>query len=408
VTGPATASRGASVPWSRPEPFGAWVRLDDATLIAVDARFAERIGVPHGHAIGKAPRPLELHVAVTARCPAPCTGCYLDARPDGHEPPFEALVARLAEARAAGVSTVAFGGGEPLTRGDLGRLAEEARGLGLVPVMTTSGIGLTAARATELRAFAQINVSHDGTGGAYEAVRGFDAAAHAERAIALLAAAGIPVGVNVVLTRASFPHLDGTAARAADLGAGEIQLLRYKPAGRADEAGYEARRLSAEQGRALWPAVERLVASRRLRVRIDCAMVPLIADALLTAVPDAAKVLASLGVFGCEAGRHLGALTVAGQPAPCSFFSLPGREAGLVPLVPPVQVARASRDLPAAWDEGEELARFRAYHAAPPEPCRSCALFSVCRGGCQVVSRRAAGAFAPDPECPRVARAREA
>src|SRR5271168_1685975 len=98
------------IAWSRPEAFGAWVRLDDATLVAVDHRLADRLGVPHGvgpQSPTRAMRPLELHVAVTSRCPAPCTGCYLDARPDGHEPSFEVLVARLAEARSAGVSTVA-------------------------------------------------------------------------------------------------------------------------------------------------------------------------------------------------------------------------------------------------------------------------------------------------------------
>jgi MoaA/NifB/PqqE/SkfB family radical SAM enzyme len=410
------------IPWSRPEPFGAWIRLDDATLVAIDDRLADRLGVPHGVAAcgdggdPRAPpgvtRPLELHVAVTSRCPAPCTGCYLDARPDGLEPSFEALMARLAEARAAGVSTVAFGGGEPLTRRDLGLLAAEARRLGLVPVMTTSGLGLTAERAVELRAFAQINVSHDGVGGAYEAVRGFDAAAHAERAITLLVAAGIAVGVNVVLTRASFPQLAATAARAAELGAGEIQLLRYKPAGRADDAGYEGHRLEPEQVRALWPAIEALCARpqerSRLRVRIDCAMVPLLSEALLEAVPDAPRALAALGVFGCEAARHLGALTVNGDAAACSFFSLaaPVTKGG-DPQNPPALVALRlpSRDLGATWDGDAGLAGLRAYHAAPPEPCRSCALFSVCRGGCQVVSRRSRGSFAPDPECPRVMRA---
>jgi pyrroloquinoline quinone biosynthesis protein E len=384
------------VPWSRPEPFGAWVRLDDATLLAVDARLAERLAVPHGRALGAAPRPLELHVAVTARCPASCAGCYLDARPDGAEPPFEALAARLAEARAAGVSTIAFGGGEPLTRTDLGRLAAEARRLGLVPVMTTSGIGLTAARAGELRAFAQINVSHDGVGGGYEAVRGFEGAAGAERAVALLAAAGIPVGVNYVLTRASLPRLDATAARVADLGAGEIQLLRYKPAGRADDAGYDERRLAPAEVGALWPAIERLIAAGRLRVRIDCAMVPLLSEALLAAVPDPAATLAKLGVFGCEAARHLGALTVEGRPAGCSFFSLSA------PLLRPGGEPRAVASLADAWDGAPDLGALRAYHAAPAEPCRSCPLFAVCRGGCQVVSRRARGAFGPDPECPRV------
>lgn len=371
------------ITWSRPEPFGAWIRLDDATLVAIDSALAQRLGVPHGYAPEGAARPLELHLAVTSRCPLPCAGCYLDARPDGDEPPFEAIAARLAAAAAAGASLVAFGGGEPLTRRDLDRIATEARRLGLVPVLTTSGAGLTEARARELRAFAQVNVSHDGAGVAYAEVRGFDGASTAERAIRVLTAAGIPVGVNMVLTAASFPTLEATCDLAADLGAGEVQLLRYKPAGRADAADYEARRLSPAQVDALWPAITRVIARKRIRVRIDCAMVPLLSQGLLATVPDAPRALATLGVFGCEAGRHLGAVRVDGSAAPCSLFS--------VPTSAPIQLRGRT-----------ELDALRAYHAAPPEPCRSCALFPVCRGGCQIVSRHAGAAFAPDPECPRV------
>jgi hypothetical protein len=160
-------------------------------------------------------------------------------------------------------------------------------------------------------------------------------------------------------------------------------------------------------------------------------MVPLLSEALLEAVPDAPRALAALGVFGCEAARHLGALTAFGDAAACSFFSLmpsaplalrmpfhdgasvndprPKRDSTRMPPAEP------SRSLGSAWDGDATLAALRAYHAAPPEPCRSCALLSVCRGGCQVVSRRSrwgeapqtprAGSFAPDPECPRVMRA---
>ncbi|MCC6555002.1 MAG: radical SAM protein [Polyangiaceae bacterium] len=385
----------AGVPWSRPEPFGAWVRLDDATLVAVDHELAARLGVAHG-AERPGAGPLELHVAVTSRCPAGCEGCYLDARPDGGEPSFEELCARLAAAREAGASTVALGGGEPLLRRDLGQLAEEARALGLVPVMTTSGLGLTAARAAELRAFAQVNVSHDGAGEGYEAVRGYAGAAAAERAIALLAGAGVPVGVNVVLTRATFELLRETAARAAGLGARELPLLRYKPAGRAAGAGYEERRLTPAQVARLWGVIAGLVGARALRVRIDCAMVPLLSASLLEAVPRAAEALDALGVFGCEAARHLGALRADGSGAPCSFFSI-----GEAPDGSP-----AARRLPVAARPGErarlDAAALRAYHAAPPEPCASCPLRPVCRGGCQVVSRHERGGLAPDPECPRV------
>ena len=119
----------------------------------------------------------------------------------------------------------------------------------------------------------------------------------------------------------------------------------------------------------------------------------------LIAEGHAPALLEALGVFGCEAARHLGGLRADGCAAACSFFSLPTAST-------PLTLSRAPADprpLAAAWDDDAELLRFRAYHAAPPEPCRSCPLFAVCRGGCQVVSRHATGgALAPDPECPRV------
>ena len=107
---------------ARIEPFGAWVRVDDGTLVAVDRALAARLGVDGGARWSESdraespPRPLEVHVAVTARCPASCAGCYLDARPDGDQPSFEAIAERLAAVADAGAFTVAFGGGEPLTR----------------------------------------------------------------------------------------------------------------------------------------------------------------------------------------------------------------------------------------------------------------------------------------------------
>lgn len=359
----------ARVTWSRPEPFGAWVRFGDSLLLAVDEALAAKLGVPAGRALSADPAPLEVHIAVTSRCNAPCPGCYLDARPDGADVPIEDLIARLASARDAGASTVAFGGGEPLLRDDLPRLAAEARALGLVPVLTTSGAGLTRSRAAALRAFAQINVSHDGAGPAYEAVRGYDGAPVAERALQALHDAGIPAGVNFVVTRASIEALEATAHRASDLGAVELQLLRYKPAGRAAAPAYAEHRLSPEQIAALWPAIGRVVAAGRVRVRIDCAMVPLLSPALVNAGVDRVR---SLGVFGCEAAARLGSVTADGAAAPCSFLR------GTSP--------RAIRD----------------YHAALPAPCATCSLAPVCRGGCQAVSLHAHGHFAPDPECPRV------
>jgi radical SAM protein with 4Fe4S-binding SPASM domain len=320
---------------------------------------------------------------VTSRCGAGCAGCYVDARPDGESPPFEVIVERLRAVAEAGAFTVAFGGGEPLSRPDLGELAEAARALGLTPVVTTSGIGMTRERARSLRSFAQVNVSYDGEGEDYAKVRGFDGAKIAERAMELLGAAGVPFGVNVVLTRATFPALGRTAARAEALGAREAQLLRYKPAGRAQSVEYLATRLSPAQVEGLWPALERIASERSMALRIDCAMLPLLSAG---AIDPAA--LARFGVFGCEAGRHLALTRVDGAIAPCSF----GPSAAVT--------VDAAFSEGGGWEQSRVLEAWRS----PPdvEPCRSCSIRAACRGGCRVVAAHLEGALGPDPECPRV------
>ena len=80
----------------RYEPWGAWVKLErEAALVAIDRGGARALGLDAGrlwddrHAPPPS-RPLEVHVAVTSRCAAGCEGCYLDARPDGIEPPHAA------------------------------------------------------------------------------------------------------------------------------------------------------------------------------------------------------------------------------------------------------------------------------------------------------------------------------
>ncbi len=380
----------------RYEPWGAWVKLEtEPAIVALDRAGVRALGLDGGRAWQAPPRasaPIELHMAVTARCGAGCEGCYLDVRPDGVEPPREVLLRELDAAAAAGVLTVAFGGGEPTTRDDLDLLADAARARGVAPVVTTSGLGLSDARVERLRRFDQVNVSYDGPGDTYASVRGFDASEAAERAIERLAAAGVRVGVNVVLTRSSFPALEGTIARARALGAVEAQLLRYKPAGRAASLDYLARRLSPGQARALGATLRGLAqthcADGRFHVRVDCALVAFLsADEALARDPAA---LARFGVFGCEAAGALAAFTVDGRVAPCSF-------------------ATAS-DLPAlelaAHGDDPTLARWRAHVEAPPEPCASCSLRAICKGGCKVVSAHLDGAHGPDPECPRVQDAR--
>ena len=187
--------------------------------------------------------------------------------------------------------------------------------------------------------------------------------------------ADVPVGVNHVLTRQNVSLLRGTAARVRALGAREMQLLRYKPAGRAASLDYLARRLRPDDLATLGDDVRHLASwgGEGFSVRIDCALVPLLADVL-----GEAEQLTRFGVFGCEAGRHLGAVKPDGTTAGCSFVTAA---------------------------EGSEGA-FRGYADDPDAPCRDCDLRAVCRGGCKVVSLHLEGRIGADPECPRVRRAR--
>ena len=61
-----------------------------------------------------------------------------------------------------------------------------------------------------------------------------------------------------------------------------------------------------------------------------------------------------------------------------------------------------SRSLVDGQEDDPEFKRWRAYNAGPAQPCASCDLRPVCKGGCKVVSRFVDGVHGPDPECPRV------
>ncbi|NOY94214.1 MAG: radical SAM protein [Deltaproteobacteria bacterium] len=374
----------------RPERFGAIVSLQDPpALVSVDRVLARRLGVDPGGLweqrsdgvdVDPLSAPTEVHLAVTERCGQGCPGCYADASPDGDEPSFSALVAQLERLAELGVFSVTFGGGEASLRADVFALAERARALGLVPTVTTSGAGVSAGRASRFRVFAQVNVSWDGPKPGLATVRTHESAAIAELAMARLRAAGVRFGVNFVLTRTSFAGLEELAKAAEVAGAVELQLLRLVPGGRGS-AMWQSQRLRSAQVDRLGPALMKLVETRELSVRVNCAMLPLLSSAGLA--PDE---LRRFGVLGCEAGRSLMTVDVHGRVSPCSYSHRGGQ--------------LLSVD---AWSVDEALRAHRAHALSPPEPCASCDLRRACRGGCRVVARHATGDFdGLDPECPRV------
>jgi radical SAM protein with 4Fe4S-binding SPASM domain len=368
-------------------PPGLWPEAE--TTDAAGGRLAAQYEVPD-EATGPLSAPLEAHLQLTNRCSAGCRGCYTGATPEGgpREWGLFEWQRALSELAAAGVFHVALGGGESAELPWLGDLLHYARAQGLVPNLTTSGLYDDAVlrRLCDWAAqglFGQINVSLDGIGDDYAAVRGFDGFARADRALIALRAVQHNVGINCVVTRRSFPGLPALFAHARRRRLREVELLRFKPAGRgARRDTYDELRCTDAQHRALLPTLLQLSRRHRVRVRVDCSFTPMLAHH-----QPPPELLRFLAVYGCAGGDLLIAARAAGQLAACSF-------------APSVQPSAA--ELRTYWQDPAAFAPFRSWPQAQ-EPCKSCQYLSLCRGGCRVVSAHVSGdARDPDPECPRV------
>ena len=363
----------------REPPAGLWDGDDDSDGAAIFEAGA------------KLTAPLEAHLQLTNRCSAGCAGCYTGATPEGgrNEWGLADWCRALDELAAAGVFHVALGGGESALLPWLGELLEHARARGIVPNLTTSGLydASTLDRLCDWAGrglFGQINVSIDGVGSDYATVRGFDGFAQADQSLVALRRAFPDVGINCVVTRPTFAGLEALFAHARQRGASEIELLRFKPAGRGARLEvYRNMRCTDEQHKALLPTVLGLSKRHRTHVRLDCSFTPMVVHHR-----PAPELVRYLSIYGCAGGDLLVATRASGQLSGCSFFP---------PTVARVDELRTYTATP------DSFTPFSTYLKKPPEPCDSCEYLSLCRGGCRAVSAHVLGdARQPDPECPRV------
>lgn len=334
--------------------------------------------------------PLEVHLQLTNRCDAGCATCYTGASPQGakNEWGLREWCAAIDELSHAGVFHVALGGGESAHLPWLGELLSHCWQRGIIPNLTTSGLydQATLDRVCALARrglFGQVNVSVDGIGDIYQKVRGIDGFAKADHALRALVAAFPDVGINTVVTRVGLLHLPELFAYARRIGLREVELLRLKPAGRgARDDTYQSLRCTDDQHRTLLPTVLSLARRHRLRVRLDCSMVPFVAHHQLDD-----RLLRFLSIYGCAGGDLLAATRADGRLSACSFAH---------PTPKPVT------DLRRYYAEPRAFSPFRD-HLHADEPCRSCTYLPLCRGGCRVVAAHVSGSLRdPDPECPRV------
>jgi len=248
--------------------------------------------------------------------------------------------------------------------------------------MTTNGFYINYGTAMQARVFNHVHVSIDGVGDVYREVRGVDGFPYASRALKLLQRCGVSVGVNVVVCRANFDHLEELVRFVVGQGVDDIIFLRLKPGGRANRF-YVDQRLTADQRRELFPRLERLAADFGIQCHVDCAMMPFV----YYHQPDM-ETLKMYGGEGCVAAREILEISPVGNVSACSFvktrtFKISGLQEN--------------------WDNSEAFSDLRDWTKNAPEPCAACRYLTLCRGGCRAVTEVLSGDFSrPDPECPYV------
>lgn len=386
-------------PRYRFESFGAIIASEDPPLLAwVDRDFMRSRGLgPNPRwaqadatkAAGGSPgdqlsAPLEVHLTLTRNCPMSCSHCYTSSGGEKFEDRSLAdLEAEIAAMDQEGVFHVAIGGGEPLLYPDLFRVAERIRARGMVPNLTTTGAGLTLETARRLSGlFGKVNLSVDSLEPSLRRVFDEDKLSHAQRAAPLLREAGVAFGLNLVVTQQTFDHLEGVVQWAVEVGAEDIELLRFKPAGRG-KADYRRHRLDRPRRLQLFPLVLDLMKRYRLPLKLDCSSAPFVA-----CHSPSRERMEAFDVVGCIGGITLAGIDARGRLSACSFY--------------PADHFPAS-DLAGFWSGAPSLGPFRDYRQRAPEPCASCDYLAVCRGGCRAVALHLTGdPAAADPECPVV------
>jgi MoaA/NifB/PqqE/SkfB family radical SAM enzyme len=300
--------------------------------------------------------PLVVHWAPTYRCNLSCPFCYAESGPHRPAGPGPELRLRIVERLAAwGVLEVALGGGEPTTLPDFSALLAAIRAAGLVPNVTTNG---TVHGEEVLRALAEhagvVHLSADRPD-LLDAARGAGVFARLRETAGALRAAGVRLGINLLLTPDNSSDVRPSLRTALDLGVQAVTFLRPKGA-------WAAQRWPGFPGPAdlarLADHLRAFLAERPpLRLYVDTALRQEWAALGLLDDPEPE-------VLGCGGGQRHVAITPEGDVYPCSHLRRPEYRLGNL----------LADDLDGLWSASAEgQRRYRGGCRGPVCPCREAA-----------------------------------
>jgi len=323
--------------------------------------------------------PFGLLAELTYRCPLACAYCSnpLNLADYTDELSTEEWRRVLTQARDLGVLQCHLSGGEPLLRRDLVEIVATAGDLGLYTNLVTSAIGLTRAKAEQLRAagldHVQVSIQADEPARS-DRIAGIPSFRRKVEAMAVVKELDWPLTVNVVLHRKNIDRVADVLALAEEVGADRVELANTQYYGWAWR-----NRDALLPSRAQLETAEVVVraARERLRDRVD----------VIYVLPDYYSQYPK-PCMGGWAARQL-TVTPNGDVLPCpAAASLPLPRASI-----------RTDPLEWIWAKAPVMTAFRGTDWMP-EPCRSCERREQDFGGCRCQAFQLTGdAARTDPVC---------
>ena len=334
---------------------------------------------------------------VTYRCNLKCKHCYSTAgKPWEDELSEDEAMRALKILADAGVTAIAFSGGEPLLRKDFFDLARTASDYGMFVALATNGTLLTKEIARKLKEckvwFVQISL--DGTKESHERFRGIEGIYDKViEGIRNCVDEGLITCISTTATKVNYQDVTKVMDLAEELGVEWFMLYNFVPVGRGD---FEMD-LSAEEREVLLKELWKRLKSTGINFMSTAPYYARIAmqeesDVVPTHfynpnLEGKLKVLADF-IGGCGCGRFYIAMRANGNIEPCVFFPL---------TLANIKDFKSGEDFLEFWKNNKVLNDLRNKDAI--EICGDCRYRYVC-GGCR------ARAFAyykdylkPDPGC---------
>ena len=325
-------------------------------------------------------RPLGILLELTHRCPLHCPYCSnpLNLTARESELPVSAWKRVIREAAEMGVLQAGFSGGEPLLYSQVAELISVARENGVYSNLITSGLGLDLRKAEELKVAGldtvQISFQADEAELA-DAVAGTRAHVKKLQAVEAARQVDLPWSANVVLHRSNIDRIDNFIKLAERLEAFRVELANTQFYGWA-----------LENRPYLLPTSDQLLRAQQIvdreRTRLNGQL--------------------QLVYVGCDYYEK--------RPKPCLHGwgsrsltvnprgdVLPCQAASVIPGLTFDNVTNQS--LSWIWNHSSVFQRFRGTEWLA-EPCQSCSLREVDRGGCRCqVALFGGNLDGPDPVC---------